>query len=127
MNPRAQAAKIITKVTQNKRSLSLLLKDKDPLIKEFCYGTLRWYFQLSNVAAQLLHTPIKSKYQDVHSLLLIGLYQLIYMRIPEHAVVNETVSAARALKKPWARRLINKTLHKFLANNAINVKRYYFF
>ncbi len=34
------------------------------------------------------------------ALLAIGLYQIVEMRIPDHAVVSETVEAARQLKRP---------------------------
>ncbi len=39
------------------------------------------------------------------------------MRIPDHAVINETVAATRALKKPWARGLVNAVLRKIAADD----------
>ena len=54
-------------------------------------------------------------------LLLVGAYQLQRMRIPGHAAINETVSATRALGRPWAAALVNAVLRKLPtepANNA---------
>ncbi len=46
-------------------------------------------------------------------LILLGLYQLIYMRTPPHAAVGETVEAAHLLNKKWAVGLINAVLRRF--------------
>lgn len=45
---------------------------------------------------------------DEHRLLMIGLYQVLLMRVPDHAAVNETVSLAR----PRARGFINAILRR---------------
>jgi len=41
------------------------------------------------------------------------LYQLIYMRVPAHAAVDETVAAARKLGKEWAASVINAVLRNY--------------
>jgi 16S rRNA (cytosine967-C5)-methyltransferase len=51
--------------------------------------------------------PLKQKDNDVLALILLGFYQLFYMRVPDHAAINETVGATR---KPWAKSLINAVL-----------------
>lgn len=122
MNPRAQAACVVHHVVNKNRSLSTALSSKSllrtdenkALIQELSYGTLRFYYRLKPIAKKLLLSPLKQKYHDVFALLLVGLYQLIYTDIPEYAAVSETVSAAKSLKKPWARGLLNKTLRRFL-------------
>ncbi|MBD4938293.1 16S rRNA (cytosine(967)-C(5))-methyltransferase, partial [Xanthomonas citri pv. citri] len=50
----------------------------------------------------------------VHCLLLVGLYQLLYMRVPEFAAVDEVVNAARSLKLDNFKALINGVLRRFL-------------
>src|SRR5690606_11076059 len=40
------------------------------------------------------------------------LYQLYFMRTPDHAAVHATVEADETLRKPWARSLINAVLRK---------------
>lgn len=83
------------------------------LFQELCYGTLRWYHRLEAIAGELLQKPLRNKDQDVYALLLIGLYQLEYLRVPDHAAISETVNASRALKKPWASGLLNGALRSF--------------
>ena len=59
---------------------------------------------------KLLSKGLKSKDADVRALLLIGLYQLQCMRLPDHAVLDQTVSATTGLGKKWARGLTNAVL-----------------
>lgn len=119
-NPRAVAARILAQVISEGRSLSRALEDVPPqvsddraLIQEMCYGSLREYHRLSRIVASLLKKPLKEKDADVQALLLLGLYQLLYMRVPDHAAVSETVAASTVLKKPWARGLLNGVLRNF--------------
>jgi len=91
------------------------LEQKDKaLAREIIFGTLRQYYQLLAVSELLLSKPLKNKDKDVLCLILIGLYQLFYTRIPDHAVLSETVQAATKIKKPWAKSLINAILRKAL-------------
>ena len=114
---RLEAARVISRVT-NGESLSAVLpqvqekfaqKDQ-PLLAELCYGTLRYYFRLSAWSKLLLEKPLQDKEQDVLSLILVGLYQLFFMRTPAHAAISETVEATTALNKKWARGLVNGVL-----------------
>lgn len=82
------------------------------LLQEYCYGLCRWYGTLSCWADLLLGKPLRRKDQDVYCLILLGLYQLYFMRTPPHAAINETVAAAAALGKPWAKGLVNALLRE---------------
>jgi 16S rRNA (cytosine967-C5)-methyltransferase len=122
MNIRAAAVRVISQVIEYGRSLSDCLPDEtksfsDPrdraLLQAICFGVCRWYFRLEEIAQQLMEKPLKQKDIDVHFLIVIGLYQLIYMRIPAYAAVSETVNAN---KKKWARGLINGVLRQFQRN-----------
>jgi len=84
--------------------------NEQALLRELCYGTLRLLPRLNLILDQLLSKGLKAKDADVRALLLIGLYQLFYMRIPDHAVLDQTVSATQALKKKWARGFTNAIL-----------------
>lgn len=53
------------------------------------------------------------KQRTLHYLLMVGLYQLLYTRIPAHAVLAETVEGAVALKRPQLKGLINGVLRQF--------------
>jgi 16S rRNA (cytosine967-C5)-methyltransferase len=120
MNPRAIAARILAAVITDGQSLSRALEtlpraamDERALIQEMCYGSLRDYHRLEGIVRQLLRKPLKAKDGDVQALLLLGLYQLMAMRVPDHAAVSETVAATQALGKPWARGLVNGVLRNF--------------
>lgn len=121
MNVRAAAAKVIYQVVDQGQSLSTALpaahqdiKERDQaLLQEICYGVLRWLPRLESITQQLMDKPLKGKQRVFHHLILVGLYQLGYMRIPAHAAVAETVNATKNLKKPQLRGLINAILRNY--------------
>ncbi|MCD6039794.1 MAG: rsmB [Gammaproteobacteria bacterium] len=82
-------------------------------LQALCYGVCRWYHRLDALAHSLLKKPLKLKDQNIHCLILVGLYQLTEMRVPAHAVLDETVAAAQAFKKPWAKGLVNAVLRGY--------------
>jgi len=86
------------------------------MVQELCYGVLRWWLRLHWIAHSLLERPLKQRDSDLEALILIGIYQLLYMRVPTHAAVAETVEGARGLGKPWAAGLINGVLRNLLRN-----------
>lgn len=85
-----------------------------PLAQELCLGVARWYPRLDLMLGALLARPLRARDSDLRALLLLGLYQLLYMRLPAHAAVAETVEASRQLGKPWAAGLINGVLRSLL-------------
>ena len=124
MNIRAVAAQALALVLGEGRSLTMAfpsasaLERIDPrdrgLLHELCYGVCRWQPQLQALLDLLLERPLDPREPLVQGLLLAGLYQLHHLRIPEHATVAETVTAARQLHKPWAVNLCNAVLRSFL-------------
>ncbi len=84
-------------------------KDK-AFVQALCYGVCRQYHRLDFILNNLLDKPLKD--MEVKSLLLVGLYQLNYMRVKPYAAVSESVLAAR--KKPWAKALVNAVLRNYL-------------
>ncbi|GLO40786.1 ribosomal RNA small subunit methyltransferase B [Pseudomonas putida] len=120
MNPRLAAARALAAVLSGKASLNSSLpaqldkvdeRDRG-LTQDLAFGTARWQPRLDLLAAQLLQKPFKAADADVQALLLIGLYQLFYSRIPAHAAIGETVGCADKLKKPWAKGLLNAVLRR---------------
>lgn len=120
MNPRLAAARALTAVLSGKASLGSSLPpqlDKvehhdRALAQDLAFGAARWQPRLQLLADKLLEKPFKAADKDVEALLLIGLYQLLHSRIPEHAAIGETVGCAGALKKPWAKGLLNAVLRR---------------
>ena len=120
MNPRLAAAKALAAVLNGKASLNSSLptqmdkvEDRDRgFTQDLAFGTARWQPRLSALAAKLLQKPFKAADSDVEALLLVGLYQLLYTRVPAHAAIGETVGCAEKLKKPWAKALLNAVLRR---------------
>ncbi|NWD79602.1 16S rRNA (cytosine(967)-C(5))-methyltransferase RsmB [Pseudomonas reactans] len=120
MNPRLAAAKALAAVLQGKASLNSSLptqldkvEDRDRgFTQDLAFGTARWQPRLSALATKLLQKPFKTADADVEALLLVGLYQLLYTRVPAHAAIGETVGCADKLKKPWAKALLNAVLRR---------------
>lgn len=121
LSVRAAAAQILAQILQGQGSLSSLLpalqpkvaEQDRPLLQELCFGTCRYHPQLSAYVECLVDKPLRAKDSDIQALLLLGLYQLLHTRIPDHAALGETVEVTRVLKKPWATNLVNGVLRKF--------------
>lgn len=119
---RLLAIEVMQQLLQDGRSLSDTLpaaqqrleEPKDQaLLQEFCFGMARWYARLDAIAKQLLQKKLKRKDFDIQLLILLGLYQLIYMRTADHAAVSQTAESARMLGKNWAVGLINGVLRNY--------------
>lgn len=115
---RVCAARALAEVLQAEKSLAtsvprysegLGAKDQ-ALLQELCFGVCRHQQQLALIAQQFLQKPFKSKDCDIEALLYLGIYQLLYTRIPDHAAISATVEAAAKLKKVWAKGMLNGVL-----------------
>lgn len=124
MNVRAAAAQVLFQVVDKGQSLSMALpaaqqniRPRDhALLQEICYGALRYLPRLESIANALMDNPLKGKQRVFHHLILVGIYQLSFMRIPAHAAVGETVEGAQDLKGPRLRGLINAVLRNYQRN-----------
>ena len=126
-NVRALAAKCTFAVIDKGRSLADELptlqakvegKDKG-LLQELCYGVLRFLPELEYESRQLIQKPLVAKQRVVHFLILVGIYQIKYTRIPDHAAVSETVSATKPLKHQHLKALVNGILRNFQRSQPI--------
>jgi len=120
-NIRALAAKCCFSVVDKGRSLADELpvlqqkiehKDKG-LLQEICYGVLRYLPELEHLSRQLVQKPLTGKQRVGHFLILVGIYQLKYTRIPDHAAVSETVAATKQLKQFHLKAMVNGVLRNF--------------
>ena len=80
------------------------------LLQEICFGVMRYLPQLEAVCSQLMAKPLIKQLRPLQFLLYVGIYQLKFMRIPDHAAISETVEAARELKGQSLTKLINGVL-----------------
>jgi 16S rRNA (cytosine967-C5)-methyltransferase len=119
-NIRATAARVLTQV-QYGQSLAQCLPaaeekiefDDIPFLRELCYGSCRWYFRLNALAKMLLEKPFQDHDEDLHQLLIVGLYQLDVQKKAAHAAIYETVEAAISLDKPYCKAVINACLRRY--------------
>ncbi|NUF28390.1 16S rRNA (cytosine967-C5)-methyltransferase [Gilliamella bombicola] len=125
-NIRAVCAQAIFNVLEEGQSLSATLtalsyqianKDK-ALVQEICFGVMRVLPELNFYIHSLMSKVLTGKNRILHYLLLVGIYQILYTRIPEHAAVGETVNAVNTLKKTQLKGLINGVLREFLRQQA---------
>ncbi len=121
INVRALAARCCFAVIDKGRSLADELpaaqakvegKDKG-LLQELCYGVLRYLPELENDSRQFIQKPLTGKQRVVHFLVLVGIYQIKYTRIPDHASVSETVAATKPLKNQHLKAVVNGILRNF--------------
>jgi len=120
---RAEAARVVAALLEEQGSLARLLpkaedkvEERDrALLRELCYGSARYAPRLQLIAAKLL----RKKPGDtlVSALIMLGLYQLEYTRIPDHAAISATVNAARSLGLDRATGVINGVLRNALRNS----------
>ena len=122
MNVRLACLRVLQQIVQHGQNLDNALEGILPqlaqsrdqaLLQHLCYGVMRWYPQLDFLLGQLLHKPLKKKDADLRLLLLLGLYQLRFSRIPAHAAVGETVAVTQSLNKAWARGMVNAILRNY--------------
>ena len=116
---RARAAKAVADVVAHGRSLDAALdthaegsRQERGLLKSLAYDSIRWYPRIDALLARLLTRPGQALEPEVRALCAVGLCQLLYTDIPEHAAVAETVDAARAIGHPRAAGLINAILRR---------------
>jgi 16S rRNA (cytosine967-C5)-methyltransferase len=124
---RALAALVLAELFGRGHSLSALLPDftaacplRDRgLLQELCFGVMRFAPRLQLILSCLMDKPLKAKDGDIQALLLLGLYQLDFMRVPDHAALDATVEASKHLKKDWASKLVNAVLRRYLREKSL--------
>jgi 16S rRNA (cytosine967-C5)-methyltransferase len=123
-NPRLIIAQVLQLVIIKGQSLDKALETcahalpQESFIKAVSFGVARFYHRLVAIIGLYLSKPLKPKDQDVYLLLLSGVYELLDMHTPSHAVVSETVNATRLLGKPWAAGLVNAMLRNLQRGQA---------
>ncbi|NLW79594.1 MAG: 16S rRNA (cytosine(967)-C(5))-methyltransferase RsmB [Ruminococcaceae bacterium] len=95
---------------------ALAAQSLDPRDKAFAsalfLGAAERLFTLDWLLQPHLRKPIARLDVEVRAILEAGLYQLLWMRVPPSAAVNESVKLARAFGKSSAAGLVNAVLRK---------------
>ncbi len=125
VSARLRALWWVTEVVKDGRSVNEILArathsneqtvkiEDSAFAKQLLFGSLRYYHQLKAILDQLLEKPLKQKDSDVYVILLLGVYQLRYLSVPDHAALSESVELTRKIKKPWASALVNGVLRNY--------------
>lgn len=108
------ALKAILWVVLEKKLLSDFVypEEVSALTKSLVFGTIRFYHQLNEVVSGLLKYSLKKEDSDIHCLILLGAYQILYSNVATHASIFETVNIANKLNKAWAKKLVNAILRE---------------
>ncbi len=110
-NDREIALQALLKLVEKKHALSHLKMQLTPFAQNLCFGVCRHYFELTAITNYLLKKPLKKT--NIQLVLLIGLYQLKVLELPEYAVLNETVGLLKKPSLTWAKSLVNAILRRY--------------
>lgn len=127
LSSRSTAVLIVQECIESGHSLATLLPryldnleaQQRPLAQEISFGVLRWYHRLNPLLEKMLTKPLKGKKKIIHTVLLVGLYQIIYLDKADYAVVKETVNSCNELKQSWAKGLVNAILRRFIREKEV--------
>lgn len=86
-------------------------------LMEIVYGVLRYRLTLDWILARFLRSPSKLSDFTANNL-RCGLYQILFMRVPEWAAVNETVGIEKSHGRVRMVPLVNAVLRTFLRRQA---------
>ncbi len=115
-NERELARDALVLVFKERTPLSHHIAALPPFSRNLCFGVCRHAIQLETLALHLLKK--KPKGLDVWISLLMGLYQIHHLKLPDYAVVQETVALLNTHKTRWARGLMNATLRHYCRDQA---------
>lgn len=122
-NVRVLAARVLLAIDRGRTTLSTevdrarrgLTDERDRgLLLELTSGVCRWRAELDACLATCCTRPLGEVDSAILATLRIALYQLRHLdRIPAHAVVHESVEAARELGSPQAAGFVNGILRTY--------------
>ena len=121
-NLRAICSQVVFDVLDKGVSLSNALvqctnkvNDKDrALVQEICFGIMRVLPEIEFYIQSLMVKTLTGKNRIIHYLLMVGIYQIVYTRVPEHASVGDTVNGVMSFRKTALKGLVNGVLRSFL-------------
>lgn len=82
------------------------------LAQELAFGTLRRQYTLDAIINKVSSRPVSELDAGVRCVLRLGVYQLLFTRIPVHAALNESVEQSKLFAGGKASGLVNASLRK---------------
>ncbi len=129
LNTRYWAAQVMYQVVHKQQHLKQALQNVLPKtteqqdkawIQNLCYQTLRNHQNSSARWQKFTSKPVKDII--VAELLTLGVAQKLFLDTPDHAIVNESIKAAKKLNKHWATGLINKVLKLTISDQTFSTE-----
>jgi len=80
------------------------------LVKALCFGCLRDWLGLMELSQHYGQKPIRNKDRQLRVVLALGIFQLLSMRVPDHAALDQTVSVLDEIGRGWAKAMVNAVL-----------------
>jgi len=118
--PRKLAWDVIHRVDREKAYAKALLDQvlrksalKEPdraFITELVYGTLRWRGRIDFVVGQYSSKPLSKLDPEILNIIRMGVYQLLYLRTPSNAAVDESVKLSKNFTSGKASGFVNAVL-----------------
>ena len=109
----ARALHLLQRIEREGLYASLLLLGETGFVRTLVLGVLRWRSRLDFVISELAKRPVKKLDPPVVEVLRLGLYQLLFMDVPQYAAVSETVDLA----PKRARGFVNAILRRATRGN----------
>jgi 16S rRNA (cytosine967-C5)-methyltransferase len=118
-NARWVAYDILHKLEEHQSNSAVLLQNSlasipNPadraLITELVMGVLRWRGKLLYVIQQFSRRSLDAIDRKVQVVLQLGIYQLLFTRVPAHAAVHETVNLCKRIRMTSASSFVNGIL-----------------
>ncbi len=129
-NPRAVALKILIKWEKYKPPLdeilsqiltkSVLPDERDrALVGELVNGVIRYLYYIDFLISRFSKYPLEKMDPEIRNLIRLGVYQILYTRIPEWVVLAESLKILSHRKRGnWIKSFVNAILHKIVENKS---------
>ena len=123
MTERQKALEILLNIYKNKSYSNLELAEKlkgmerreKALVTNIVYGVLQNEIHIDFILSHYLKSPLTKTDITVLAVLRMGVYQIIYTdKIPDYAVVNESIKLVRKSGKSFASGMVNAVLRGIL-------------
>ncbi len=122
LTPRATALEAVKRVELDHAYVDIVLRglpEKMPVkdrafVSELTRGTIRWKKRLDWITRELLRRPDQKLVPEIRFILWTGLYQIIFMRVPAFAAVNESVDLSRNIANGRYAGLVNGVLRHYI-------------
>jgi 16S rRNA (cytosine967-C5)-methyltransferase len=115
---RVEADDAYANLLLNQLSTSKRLDSRNAaLAQELAFGSLRRKNTLEAIINEVSSRPVADLDPGVRAVLQLGVYQLLYTRIPVHAALNESVEQSKAFAGGKVSGLVNASLRKVAQND----------